>query len=136
MLGCRSRSGDSRTSDRWDKLGREVGTGAGAGLPVPVPAPAQTLVPAVVVVTDTPTLEGQKLLVAGTALLRQLAATATAGVLLHLQRPTESLRDPLGEAGRGQEAGHRPGPGLEGETGVVVVTTGANTAGDLQVGGS
>ena len=113
-----------------------VGTGAGTGLSVPVPAPAQTLVPVVMVVADTATLEGQELLVAGTALLRQLAATATAGVLLHLQRPTQSLRDPLGEAGRGQEAGNSPGPGLQWETGVVVVTTGANTAGDLQVVGS
>ena len=114
----------------------KVGTGAGTGLPVPVPAPGQTVVPVLMVVTDTPTLEWQELLVGGAALLRQLAATATAGVVLHLHGSTESLREALGETGGGQEAGDPPGGDLQGEAGVVVVTAGAHTAGHLQVGGS
>jgi len=114
----------------------EVGTGAGTGLPIPVPSPGETVVPVVMVAANTPTLEWQKLLVSGAALLRQLAATATAGVFLHLQGTTESLRDSLCKTGRGQEAGHPPGDGLQGEAGVMVVTTGPHTAGHLQVGGS
>ena len=115
---------------------REVGTGTGTGLPIPVPSPGQTVVPVVVVVTDTTTLEWQELLVGGAALLRQLAATATAGVFLHLHGSTQSLRDSLCETGRGQEAGHTPDDGLQGEAGVMVVTAGPHTAGHLQVGGS
>ena len=112
-----------------------VGTGAGTGLPVPVPAPAQAVVPLVMVVTHTPTLERQELLVASTALLRQVAAAPTACVLLHLQDPTESLRHPLRDGGGGQEAGDPPGGGLQGQAGVVVVAAGAHAAGHLQVGG-
>ena len=114
----------------------KVGTGAGTGLPIPVPAPCQTVVPLVMVVADTPTLEWQELLVGGAALLCQLAATATADVFLHLHSSTQSLRDSLGETGRGQEAGDPPGDGLQGEAGVMVVTAGPHTAGHLQVGGS
>ena len=114
----------------------KVGTGAGTSFPVPVPASFQTVVPLVVVVADTPTLEWQELLVGGAALLRQLAATATASVFLHLHGSTQSLGDSLRETGRGQEAGDPPGDGLEGEAGVVVVTAGPHTAGHLQVGGS
>ena len=115
---------------------REVGTGAGTGLPIPVPAPCQTVVPLVMVVADTPTLEWQELLVSGAALLRQLAATAAAGVFLHLHGSTQSLGDSLCETGRGQEAGDTPGDGLQGEAGVMVVTAGPHTAEHLQVGGS
>ena len=47
----------------------KVWTGAGTGLSVPVPAPALTLVSVLMVVADTATLEGEELLVTGTALL-------------------------------------------------------------------